>query len=118
MIDPVALLKEYHAALNAFDLDKVDQLFEDNALYISDGLHGALIGRGVIMAAMKKYFDEYTDQLSHDEEIGKIDSNTAWSRWSLKATSVLSGQTLNRKGTEKIHFSNRGHIMYVEVKDE
>lgn len=118
MIDPVALLIEYHAALNAFDFDKSESMFDDNALYISPGLNGALIGRGVIMAAMKNYFAEFADQVSTDSEITKLNEYAAQAKWQLTATSNMSSKKVHRKGTEVIHFSLNGLIASIEVKDE
>lgn len=118
MIDPVALLKEYHAALNAFDLEKVDSMFADDATYISPGLNGALKGRGVIMNAMRHYFSEFENQVSTDVEIIKLDDTAAQARWHLVATSTKTGQQIKRHGLEAIHFDSNGLIVLVEVQDQ
>ncbi len=118
MIDPVALLKEYHAALNAFDLDKVASMVADDATYISPGLNGALKGRGLVMDAMRHYFSEFENQVSTDVEIIKLDETAAQAHWHLIATSNTTGQQIKRQGLEIIHFNSNGLIVLVEVQDQ
>ena len=116
MIDPVALLKEYHAVLNAFDLDKVESKFDENAVYVSPGLNGEIRGRLAIMQAMAKYFAEYADQVSTDESIEKLDEFNVKSVWNLVATSP-SGTKIRRRGEEIVRFNINGLIERVEVLD-
>jgi uncharacterized protein (TIGR02246 family) len=118
MIDPVALLKEYHAALNNFDLDRVEHMFAEDAVYVSAGLNGMLFGRPAIMKAMRAYFNQYTDQISIDESIEVLTPNSARSKWRLSATHVATRQETNRKGTEVISFYNNGLINKIEVTDQ
>ena len=116
MIDPVALLKAYHAALNAFDLDKVESIFAEDAVYVSPGLNGEIRGRDEIMQAMAKYFAEYADQVSTDEFIEKLDEFKVKSVWNLVATSP-SGTKIRRRGEEIVHFNINGLIKKIEVLD-
>lgn len=116
MIDPVELLKEYHAALNNFDLENVERMFATEAVYVSPGLYGEIKGRSDIMQAMSKYFAEYTDQVSTDESIEQLDQLTMKSVWSL-ATSSRAGVKTKRKGEEIIRFNINGLIERIEVED-
>ena len=116
MSDPIALLKNYHAALNAFDVKKVEGLFAEDASYFSPGLHGEIKGRVAIMHAMATYFSEYADQVSTDENIAQLDANSVRSIWKLTATST-AGVKINRGGEEIIHFNIKGLIERVEVID-
>jgi hypothetical protein len=118
MIDPVALLKNYHAALNAFDLDKVEALFESDASYTSHGFNGKVLGSEAIMQAMRIYFAEYDDQVSTDTEVKILSAHSALAKWQLKATSNITHAKINRQGTEIIQFSINGLIASVEVMDE
>ncbi len=116
MIDPVALLLEYHAALNNFDLEKAESMFVEDADYVSPGLNGEIKGRVAIMEAMLNYFVEYADQVSTDENIEKIDQWSVKSIWNLVATS-RAGVKIKRQGEEIIHFNINGLIKKVEVLD-
>ncbi len=118
MIDPIALLRRYHSAQNAFDMARVESMFAENAVYLSPALSGEIKGRTAIMMAMRKHFAEYSDQVSRDQEIKQIDDYTVWSKWRLNATSAFSGTKINRQGTELIAFNNNGLIMKIEVKDQ
>jgi ketosteroid isomerase-like protein len=118
MIDPVALLKKYHVALGAFDLDAVEKMFAEDAIYISPGLKGEIKGRGLIMRAMREYFLEFDDQISTDESLEAIDHVTAKSIWHLCATSSKTGEKLTRSGVETIVFDNNGLINRIKVTDQ
>ena len=118
MIDVIASLRNYHSAQNAFDMARVESMFAENAVYASPALNGEIKGRTAIMMAMRKHFAEFSDQISRDQEIKKINENTGWSRWSLNASSAISGAKLKRNGTETIRLNDDGLIVSVEVKDE
>jgi Domain of unknown function (DUF4440) len=114
VIDPVALLKEYHAALNAFDLKKVEGMFAEDAVYISPGLNGEVRGRIAILNAMRNYFAEYADQISTDESITLSSAFSAEAVWSSSA----SKGKVRRHGIEKIMFNSSGLIQHVNVLDQ
>jgi hypothetical protein len=118
MISLLSLTHAYHAALNAFDLRKVESMFAQAATYSTPTHQSKIMGRDGIIAMMRKYFEEYTDQISQDEKIEMIDDRTVWSKWSLIATSTLSGHKIIRKGTETIKFNGDGLIQSIEVKDQ
>jgi ketosteroid isomerase-like protein len=118
MIDPVKLLKKYHAALNGFDLDSVAKMFAENAVYISPGLKGEIKGRDLIMHAMREYFLEYDDQISTDESISTIDLTAAKSVWHLSAINSKTGKKTMRSGVEIITFDSNNLIVRVEVSDQ
>jgi ketosteroid isomerase-like protein len=117
MIDAVALLKQYHAALNALDLDEVAGMFEVDALYVSPGLNGEIVGRDAIMIAIQKYFAEFRDQISADEEILLVSKNVVHAIWNLRTTSSITGKTLQRRGKEIVCFNAEGQIEKIEVRD-
>jgi hypothetical protein len=118
MIDPIALLRKYHKAQNAFDMAAVESMFALGATYSTPAHQGKILGRDRIAMMMRKHFAEYTDQISRDELIEKVDDFTIWSKWHLNATSAFSGQKIIRKGIETITFNSQGLITSVEVKDE
>jgi hypothetical protein len=107
----------YHAALNDFDNDTVEAMFDEGAEYVSPGLKGSVVGRTAIMNAMRDYFAEYADQHAEDDEIVELAPNVVRSRWSLSAISSKSGKVTTRHGTEVVTFNAAGLIQRVEVFD-
>jgi ketosteroid isomerase-like protein len=110
-------LMAYHAALNAFDSDKVAGFFASDAEYCSPGIKGCLTGRDQIMKAFRAYFTEFADQIAVDDSIVELTSNQFRSDWHLTATSKLSGRRVNRRGSEHVTFNKAGLITFIEVAD-
>ncbi len=117
MIDPVALLTRYHAALQPYDADTVTAMFAEGARYVSPGVGGAIEGRDAIIAAFTAYFTEHPDQHSVDERVEAIAPDTARAEWSLTATSASTAEPYVRRGTETIRFDAQGLIAEVMVED-
>jgi ketosteroid isomerase-like protein len=118
MIDPVSLLHAYHNALNAFDMRTVEDMFAENIEYISPSMKSDIKGRASLMLMFRKYFAEFSDQVSRDTKIEVLDSNTVKSTWHLDATSGITGLKNTRRGEEVISFDDKGLITRVEVKDQ
>ena len=116
-IDPVALLRRYHAGLQPYDRAAVAGMFAPDAVYLSPGVNGRLQGRAAILAAFDAYFAEYPDQQAEDEEIARLSPHAARAVWRLAATSVTSGRHVERRGVEAISFDAAGLITSVEVED-
>ena len=116
-IDPVALLKRYHDALNDYDEPAVKAMFADDAIYDSPGVKGRIVGRDAIIAAFSAYFAEHPDQHAIDEEIAAIAPQAVRSVWRLKATARATGQPVTRRGSETVTFGQDGLITHVEVTD-
>ncbi len=114
--DLLKLVARYHKALNDFDFTTVENMFVENAEYHSSGI-GGLYGRTNILEAMKAYFFEFSDQISSDESIEFVGSDSVRCRWKLQATSKSSGKKVKRHGVETVHFNARGLITLVEVQD-
>jgi ketosteroid isomerase-like protein len=111
-------LRFYFNALNAYDLKTVEDMFAEDAVYVSSGLREPIKGRVKIMEAFQQYFDEYDDQVSIDSNIKSIAPNVFSSDWSLKATSLRTGESLKRVGTQITTFNDTGLIAHVEVCDK
>ncbi len=118
MIDPVSLLQAYHDALNAFDMRKVESMFAEDIIYISPSMKSDIKGRAALMLTFRKYFAEFSDQVSHDTEIEVLGANKVRSTWHLDATSGITGLKNRRDGEEVVTFDNNGLIAKVEVKDQ
>lgn len=117
-IDPVALLKRYHAALNAYDAEEVAPMFAQGAIYVSPGVKGRIEGRDRIIAAFTAYFAEHPDQHAEDEEVSLVSPCEARAAWRLSATSASGGRPVTRRGVETIRFDHAGLIAMVEVEDQ
>lgn len=116
-LDPVALLRRYHAALNAYDERTVAAMFAQDATYVSPGVNGRLEGRAAILAAFTAYFTEHPDQLAIDDDVTLVAPGTVRSLWRLDATARSTGRRVARRGTETVTFGADGLIRHVEVDD-
>ncbi len=117
MIDPVALVRRYHEALNRYDPAAVTPMFSPDAIYVSPGVSGRIAGRDKIIAAFNAYFAAHPDQRAEDDEIVRTGPLSARSRWRLEATAKSSGLMVRRAGTETVTFDAAGLIVLVEVED-
>ncbi|CAN7496241.1 nuclear transport factor 2 family protein [Pararhizobium sp. LjRoot235] len=115
-LDPVALVRRFHAAISALDFAAIEDFFTEDATY-SSGKVGGLKGRAEIMAAFRRYFAEYRDQVAEDCLIEPLSAVSARSIWHLTATSALTGKQLRRQGEEIITFDQGGRIVSVDVTD-
>lgn len=116
-IDPVALLKRYHDALNGYEEPTVKAMFADDAVYVSPGVNGRIAGREAIIQAFTAYFTEHPDQHAIDDEVTRVGADAVRSLWRLEATARSTGQRVSRRGTETVTFGADGLIRHVEVTD-
>lgn len=114
--DPVAAARSFHEAINAFDFDTIDAFFAEDAVYGSVKV-GQLSGKAEIMAAFRRYFDTYPDQVAVDELTEAVSPMAARAVWRLKATHAQTGEPLIRFGEETITFNDAGKIISVDVTD-
>jgi hypothetical protein len=115
-LDPVALVKRFHAAISALDFAAIEDFLTEDATY-SSGKIGGRKGRSDIMSAFRRYFSEYPDQVAEDSLIEPLSAVSARSIWDLTATSALTGELLRRQGEEIITFDQSGRIVSVHVID-
>ncbi len=114
--DPVAAAARFHAVIGDLDFEAIDDFFADDATY-SSGKVGGLKGRADIMAAFRRYFAEYPDQVAEDSLIEQVSARAARAVWSLRATSATTGCPLVRQGEETITFNDQGKVTNVDVTD-
>jgi ketosteroid isomerase-like protein len=115
-VDQVEAVRRYHAALNDFDLDTVAEMFSPDAEYHSPGV-GILHGRDAIMAAFRRYFADYSDQVAEDDRLYLLLPGTVRAEWRLRATSRSTGRTSIRRGIETVAFDAQGLIRRIDVED-
>jgi hypothetical protein len=116
-IDPVALVKRYHAALNGYSEEAVRPMFAPGAVYASPGLGGRIEGRDAILKAFGSYFAAHPDQFSEDESVIALSPFRAQAVWRLSATEASTGRPVTRRGIETVSFDGEGLIVAVEVED-
>ena len=109
------ILAAYTAALNRYDFTAVENLFAENAIYMSSGFRGELHGRVAIMAAFRAYFAGHTNQVNEDKHVRVIGAKLIQSDWSLTATNSVTGEYVRRKGTQVVTFNNEGRIALIQV---
>ena len=115
-IDPVALVRRYHDALNRFDAAVVAPMFAAEAEYHSPSV-GVIRGREAIIEAMRGYFAEYPDQVAEDDTVEAIAGDRVRCEWRLRATSRSTGEPYVRRGAEVVTFDSAGRITRVAVED-
>lgn len=115
-IDPIDLVKRYHAALNQFDSAVITPMFAEDATYTSPSV-GVLRGRDQIIAAMQSYFSEFPDQVAEDEKIELVAPLAVRCEWRLMATSATSGAPSIRRGVETLVLLPDGRIRSIDVED-
>lgn len=116
-IDPVALVRHYHAALQPYDAGMAAACFAPGAVYVSPGVNGRIEGRDAIIASFSAYFAEYPDQCAEDGRIERLSPLSARAAWRLAATSAKTGRRIVRHGIETVQFDLAGKIIAVEVED-
>jgi hypothetical protein len=114
--DILKLAERYYEALNNFDYADLEKIFAEDAEYHSSGI-GGLYGRPAIIEAMKAYFHEFSDQVSTNDSIERLNDTSIRTHWRLHATTKSSGRKVQRQGIETIHFNAKGLIVTVEVQD-
>lgn len=114
--DPAAATERFHAMIGDLDFAAIEDFLADDATY-SSGKIGGLKGRADIMAAFRRYFAEYPDQVAEDSLVEPLSPFAARAVWRLSATSALTGKPLVRRGEETITFNDQGKIVSVDVTD-
>jgi ketosteroid isomerase-like protein len=114
--DPAKEIELFHGAINALDYQAIENYFAEDATYISNGV-GSLVGRDAIMAAFRRYFDDYPDQTAVNNLVETLTPLSGRSVWSVRATHSKTGKPLIREGEETITFNEDGRVVSVAVTD-
>ena len=114
--DPAAAIDRFHAAINALDFPEIENWFAEDAAYVSNGV-GSLAGRAEIMAAFRRYFDDYPDQTAENSLVEALTPLSGRAVWSVRATHSKTGKPLIREGEETITFNEEGKVTRVDVID-
>ena len=115
--DPARAVVEYHAAIADLDFEAIAGFLAQEAVYRSAGTGDMIEGRKAILAAFRRYFDEFPDQKAEDFLVETVSDRAARSLWSLVATSRLTGAVSRRSGEETVTFDASGKIVLVDVLD-
>src|SRR6478609_7330741 len=114
--DPATAIDRFHAAINDLDFPEIENWFAEDATYVSNGV-GSLAGRAEIMAAFRRYFDDYPDQTAFNTLVERVSPYAGRAVWSVRATHSKTGKPLVREGEETITFNEDGRVTRVDVKD-
>ena len=110
-MDLEGLLAAYTDACNRFDMDAIEQMFVEDAVYASPGLAHEMRGRTAIMSAFRAYFKEHNEQVSEDHDIKITAPRIIENRWSLHSLGK------ERHGWQRIEFNPSGKITRIDVND-
>ncbi|SMC67389.1 nuclear transport factor 2 family protein [Rhizobium sp. RU36D] len=114
--DPAVRLQQFHDAINRLDYAAIESCFASDVLYLSGGT-GNVAGRDAVMAAFRRYFETYPDQVASNDKVERLSDRQARSFWRLRATHAVTGEALIRQGIETITFDEQGAITEVRVED-
>ncbi|MDI7861402.1 nuclear transport factor 2 family protein [Rhizobiaceae bacterium n13] len=114
--DPAERTAAFLAAIDAMDFSTVETFFAEDATFGSRAV-GGLSGRDAIMAAFRRYFEDYPDQKCIDSRVEALSSHSARAVWSIRATHSRTGQPLVREGEETVTFDDDGRVVSVVVTD-
>jgi hypothetical protein len=113
-ISPVELAQRYVALSNDHDLNKVFCLFDHMATYHSSQF-GSFMGRESIEEMMGGFFSKFPDICwTVDEYVQEPDRSVSF-EFIMRATSADTGETVERRGIERIYFGQDELITHVEV---
>lgn len=116
VFDPAAAIDRFHSAINDLDFPEIENWFAEDATYVSNGV-GSLAGRTEIMAAFRRYFDDYPDQTAENSLVETLTPLSGRAVWSVRATHSKTGKPLIREGEETITFNEDGKVTRVDVTD-
>lgn len=114
--DPAERTEAFLAAIDAMDFDTVETFFAENATFGSQAV-GGLSGRDNIMAAFRRYFEDYPDQTCLNSTVEALTPLSARAVWSVRATHSKTGKPLVREGEETVTFNENGKVVSVVVTD-
>lgn len=109
------LARKYVAQSNAHDLVEIQKMFLDNASYES-AYTGAFEGRDSIADMMKGFFERIPDVEWRVESYADVEENVVEFAFVMCGTDRDSGQRIERRGVERIRFTDSGRICHIDVR--
>jgi hypothetical protein len=109
--------KAYVALSNAHRLEFILPMFADGATYHSPHV-GEFIGRNAIGEMMADFFSRFPDVRWNALEYRCTEKGVVRFKFEMFATEALTGKSVERRGTERIEFTDEGHISRLEVKSQ
>ena len=113
-MNTIALATDYVAASNAHDLDRIEHMLAQDAIYHSSRV-GDHEGNKSIRIMMDGFFSGFPDaHWNVDDFLLEGDNGVAFA-FVMTATEARSGKRIEREGLERIFFSFARKIARVEV---
>jgi hypothetical protein len=113
----IELAKAYVALSNAHRLEFILPMFADKATYHSPHV-GEFEGRDAIGEMMANFFARFPDVRWNVLEYRCTEKGVARFKFEMFATEALTGKSIERRGAERIEFTDEGHISRLEVKSQ
>lgn len=110
----VASTQRYVALSNGHDLEAIFCLFDHTATYHSSQF-GSFMGREAIEEMMGGFFSRFPDVFWTVEEYAQEPDSSVSFEFMMRATSAETGETVERRGIERIYFGQDELITHVEV---
>ena len=113
-VEQIELAKAYVALSNSHKLEFVFPMFVENAVYYS-AFTGEFEGQSAIAEMMTEFFAGFPDVRWMVEEFWYIGEQTVGFEFVMTATEASTGSRFERKGVEKIEFTDEGLIRRLEI---
>lgn len=111
----ISRARDYVAASNAHDLDRVEAMFAEDAEYHSTGV-GSHAGRAAIRGMMERFFATYPDVRWAAEDYHLTDGNGVTFDFIMTAMPADGSDGIERRGMERLFFTPDGLIRRIEVE--
>lgn len=117
MIDQsfVELARTYVSHSNAHDLNEIQKMFLDNASYESV-YAGKFEGWDAISEMMRDFFERVPDVAWRVKSYEDVEDNVVEFEFLMCGTDSQNGGRIERRGIERIQFTDSGRICHVDVR--
>ncbi|MDX1512923.1 MAG: nuclear transport factor 2 family protein [Gammaproteobacteria bacterium] len=109
------IARKYVESSNAHDLEAIEKMFLENASYESAYV-GRFEGWESIAVMMREFFERLPDVEWQVDGINDVEVNVVEFPFVMRGTDSRSGERVERRGVERIHFTDAGRICHVEVR--
>ena len=113
-MSPTDLARNYVDCSNAHNLEAVLELFAPSPFYHSDSL-GTFLGREQIETMMRDFYARHPGIRWEVDAYEEVESGLVAFRFRSISRDPKTGETVERSGTDRLRFDDRGKNLSVEV---